>query len=258
LTARIERALSHRARSASKEACPFVPSPTDPLQNLPIRLFNLPQILPKPILIHRFLCGQIPEAAGVRRNLIGQNQLTVVQAKLQLEINEDHLSLTEKWLQEAIHFQRQPFDLRHVLRRRQLHQSNMLIGNQGIAQRIVLVVPLHHSRLDRIALFQTQPLRQAACDDITDHHFDRHNRHFLREQLPIAKTLDCIGLFCPEPLFQTREAIDSLEPGEILEVLADDPAAEEDLARFAKRTGHEVVDFEESDDSMRFLIRKGK
>ncbi|NTU89108.1 MAG: sulfurtransferase TusA family protein [Actinobacteria bacterium] len=75
---------------------------------------------------------------------------------------------------------------------------------------------------------------------------------------PIAKTLDCIGLFCPEPLFQTREAIDSLEPGELLEVLADDPAAEEDLTRFAKRTGHEVVDFEESDDSMRFLIRKGK
>lgn len=74
---------------------------------------------------------------------------------------------------------------------------------------------------------------------------------------PIAKTLDCIGLFCPEPLFQTREAIDDLEPGELLEVLADDPAAEEDLTRFAKRTGHEVVAFEELGDYLRFLIRKG-
>ena len=56
-----------------------------------------------------------------------------------------------------------------------------------------------------------------------------------------AETLDAIGLLCPEPLFQARTAIDALEPGEVLEVLADDPAAEEDLTRFAKRAGHEMV-----------------
>ena len=50
-----------------------------------------------------------------------------------------------------------------------------------------------------------------------------------------ADTLDAIGLLCPEPLFQARTAIDALQPGEVLEVLADDPAAEEDLTRFAKR-----------------------
>ena len=44
-----------------------------------------------------------------------------------------------------------------------------------------------------------------------------------------ALTLDCIGLYCPEPLFQTREGVDSIEVGEVLEVFADDPAAEEDL-----------------------------
>ncbi len=54
------------------------------------------------------------------------------------------------------------------------------------------------------------------------------------------ETLDCVGLYCPEPLFRTREKIDLLDEGEILEVLADDPAAEEDLKRFAKRTGHEM------------------
>jgi tRNA 2-thiouridine synthesizing protein A len=72
------------------------------------------------------------------------------------------------------------------------------------------------------------------------------------------QSLDCIGLFCPEPLFQTREAIDSLELGETLEVLADDPAAEEDLTRFAKRAGHEVVLVEDRGDHKRFLIRKGR
>jgi tRNA 2-thiouridine synthesizing protein A len=72
------------------------------------------------------------------------------------------------------------------------------------------------------------------------------------------QSLDCIGLFCPEPLFQTREAMDGLSVGDVLEVLADDPAAEEDLTRFAKRAGHEVVLIEDQGDYKRFLIRKGR
>ena len=31
------------------------------------------------------------------------------------------------------------------------------------------------------------------------------------------QTLDCIGLYCPEPLFQTRMQIDTLEQGEIFQ-----------------------------------------
>ncbi len=77
------------------------------------------------------------------------------------------------------------------------------------------------------------------------------------ETQPADESLDCIGLFCPEPLFQTREAIDELEAGQVLEVLADDPAAEEDLTRFAKRAGHDVVSIEDRGDHKRFLIRKG-
>jgi len=71
-------------------------------------------------------------------------------------------------------------------------------------------------------------------------------------------SLDCIGLFCPEPLFQTREAMDALQVGDVLEVLTDDPAAEEDLTRFAKRAGHEMVSVENQEDHQRFLIRKGR
>ena len=70
------------------------------------------------------------------------------------------------------------------------------------------------------------------------------------------KTLDCMGLYCPEPLFQTREQIDSIAVGDILEVLSDDPAAEEDIKRLAKRTGNEVVQFENKDGKLRFLIKK--
>ena len=73
-----------------------------------------------------------------------------------------------------------------------------------------------------------------------------------------ALTLDCIGLYCPEPLFQTRESIDSIEIGDVLEVIADDPAAEEDLKRFAKRAGHEVVSLENDGVELRILLRRLK
>ena len=80
----------------------------------------------------------------------------------------------------------------------------------------------------------------------------------MSDQTTPASTLDCIGLYCPEPLFQTREAIDAVEIGDVLEVFADDPAAEEDLARFAKRAGHEVVDISHDGDQLRIRIRRLK
>ncbi|MDH4140643.1 MAG: sulfurtransferase TusA family protein [Coriobacteriia bacterium] len=80
----------------------------------------------------------------------------------------------------------------------------------------------------------------------------------MASETTVTRTLDCVGLFCPEPLFQTREAIDSVDPGEVLEVFADDPAAEEDLTRFAKRTGHEVVSIEHDGDQLRILLRRAR
>lgn len=80
----------------------------------------------------------------------------------------------------------------------------------------------------------------------------------MTETGPYTESLDCVGLYCPEPLFQARAAMDDLEVGDVLEVLADDPAAEEDLTRFAKRTGHEVVAIEDLGSYKRFLIRKGR
>lgn len=77
------------------------------------------------------------------------------------------------------------------------------------------------------------------------------------ESVKPDETLDCIGLYCPQPIFQTREALDNLEAGQVLELLADDPGAEEDVKRFAKRTGNVLISFEKMDDGVqRFLLRK--
>ena len=70
--------------------------------------------------------------------------------------------------------------------------------------------------------------------------------------------LDCIGLYCPLPILKTRQEIDKLAIGEVLEVWADDPAAEEDLKAWAKQTGQEILKIEKTDEGMRFLILKEK
>ena len=70
--------------------------------------------------------------------------------------------------------------------------------------------------------------------------------------------LDCIGLYCPMPILKTREEMDKLAIGEILEVLADDPAAEADLKAWAKRTGQTILEIEKTDEGMRYLIQKEK
>ncbi len=70
--------------------------------------------------------------------------------------------------------------------------------------------------------------------------------------------LDCIGLYCPIPILNTRQEMDKLAIGEILEVLADDPAAEPDLKAWAKRTGQKILEIEKTKEGMRFLIQKEK
>ena len=72
------------------------------------------------------------------------------------------------------------------------------------------------------------------------------------------RTLDCIGLYCPEPVFRTRSELDKMSVGEVLEMLADDPAAEEDIKSLVKRTGNELLELSKEGDVLRFLIRKLK
>ena len=68
--------------------------------------------------------------------------------------------------------------------------------------------------------------------------------------------LDCVGLYCPIPIAQTKEEIDKLEVDQVLKVEADDPAAEEDIKRWAKRIGHEIITFEREGMFLTFYIRK--
>ena len=72
------------------------------------------------------------------------------------------------------------------------------------------------------------------------------------------KTLDCLGLYCPEPVFKTRLELDNMKIGEILEVVADDPAAEEDIKSLAKHLEQEILSILKDGNTVRILIKKVK
>jgi TusA-related sulfurtransferase len=76
------------------------------------------------------------------------------------------------------------------------------------------------------------------------------------EQYQKKVQLDTRGLFCPEPVFRTKTAMDKLADGEVLELWADDPAAEEDISRWAKRTGNEVLSIRKEGKDLIFLIKR--
>ncbi|MFQ5762186.1 MAG: sulfurtransferase TusA family protein [Candidatus Bathyarchaeia archaeon] len=76
--------------------------------------------------------------------------------------------------------------------------------------------------------------------------------------LSADKSLDARGLFCPEPIYRTRMEIESINVGQTLEVLADDPAAEEDIKVWSRRTGHELLLIENKGNHLRFLVKRTK
>jgi tRNA 2-thiouridine synthesizing protein A len=73
------------------------------------------------------------------------------------------------------------------------------------------------------------------------------------------RTLDTKGALCPAPVVLTSKAIKEIEVGQILEVLATDPASKPDFAAWSKMTGHKLLSAEEEAGPpkvFRFLIQR--
>ena len=55
-------------------------------------------------------------------------------------------------------------------------------------------------------------------------------------------------MLCPMPIIKTKKVIQELQPGEILEVIADDPGAKEDFPAWCEQTGNELLKLEEKEN----------
>ncbi len=73
----------------------------------------------------------------------------------------------------------------------------------------------------------------------------------------ITETLDVTGQNCPMPVVKTKQNIDGLDEGTVLEVLATDPGTMSDIAGWAETTdGVELLDQNEGDDVFAHYVRK--
>ena len=70
------------------------------------------------------------------------------------------------------------------------------------------------------------------------------------------QVLDCKGMQCPLPVIKTAQAIKTIEPGQVLELLATDPGVEPDMKAWTSRTGNELLGIERHADAFHVLIRR--
>lgn len=76
------------------------------------------------------------------------------------------------------------------------------------------------------------------------------------DNLQIAARVDAKGLSCPMPIVRTKQAIDKIASGELIEVLATDPGSVKDFEAWAKVTGNTLVESGAADGVYRFVLRR--
>ena len=68
--------------------------------------------------------------------------------------------------------------------------------------------------------------------------------------------LDTRGLNCPLPLLRAKKALQGLDTGQVLRILATDPGTVHDFQALSEQTGHQLVASTESGDEFHFLLKK--
>ena len=74
----------------------------------------------------------------------------------------------------------------------------------------------------------------------------------------INQTLDTLGLRCPEPVMLVRKQIRHMQDGEVLLIIADDPATTRDIPSFCQFMDHPLLHSETEQPPFKYWVRKGR
>lgn len=71
--------------------------------------------------------------------------------------------------------------------------------------------------------------------------------------------LDVQGYVCPHPQIYTKKALQKLKPGEILELVFDNPSSGESVAAMCEAQGDDILTRSQAaaDPTLRWRIKKG-
>jgi tRNA 2-thiouridine synthesizing protein A len=70
----------------------------------------------------------------------------------------------------------------------------------------------------------------------------------------ITLTLDCLGMSCPKPIIELGRRVADVEIGELVILLADDPAAEPDVAAWCRMRAQTLLE----SAPPRFVVRRDR
>lgn len=73
----------------------------------------------------------------------------------------------------------------------------------------------------------------------------------------IDERLDCTGLRCPLPLLRTKQQLNRMPAGAVLEVTATDAGAQRDIPAFVKQSPHRLLGSAVSAGQFLFWIERG-
>jgi tRNA 2-thiouridine synthesizing protein A len=72
-----------------------------------------------------------------------------------------------------------------------------------------------------------------------------------------TEKLDVRGRACPVPLLMTKRKLESMQEGEVLEVLSDFPQTRNNIQSLVERTGSQTLGVKEQRGAFKILIKKG-
>jgi len=76
------------------------------------------------------------------------------------------------------------------------------------------------------------------------------------QTVQFEREVDARGLNCPLPILRTKKALNDMASGQVLRILATDPASVRDFDAFARQTGNQLLQHGEQDGAFFFLLRR--
>jgi tRNA 2-thiouridine synthesizing protein A len=70
------------------------------------------------------------------------------------------------------------------------------------------------------------------------------------------KELDARGLNCPLPILRAKKALNELQSGQVLKIVATDPGSVKDFQAFSKQTGNELLSHAEANKEFTFYMKR--
>jgi tRNA 2-thiouridine synthesizing protein A len=76
------------------------------------------------------------------------------------------------------------------------------------------------------------------------------------DTVSIAQCVDCIGDSCPRPQLMTKKALGSAAPGDVIEVLIDNPSSVEAIPPMLDGLGATLLESRKTDRRWELYLRK--